>query len=48
MNKFFHTQPLTWQELAVAFGVSSLTFWAVEVEKIVKRRKIKKTGRVKK
>ncbi len=41
MNNFFHTQPLTWQELAVAIGVSSLTFWAVEVEKIFKRRKNK-------
>ncbi len=39
MNSFFHTQPLTWQELAVAFGVSSVTFWAVEVEKFFKRRK---------
>jgi Ca2+-transporting ATPase len=41
LNNFFHTQPLTWEELATAFGVSSLTFWAVEVEKIVKRRKNK-------
>ena len=39
MNNFFHTQPLTWKELTVAFGVSSLTFWAVEVEKMVKRSK---------
>lgn len=48
MNNFFHTQPLTWQELAVAFGVSSLTFWAVEVEKTVKRKKIKSTEKDKK
>lgn len=48
MNKFFHTQPLTWQESAVAFGVSSLTFWAVEVEKMVKRSRKIKTGRDKK
>lgn len=39
MNTFFHTQPLTWQELATAFGISSLSFWAVEVEKFFKRRK---------
>ncbi|MFN8344005.1 MAG: cation-translocating P-type ATPase [Spirosomataceae bacterium] len=39
LNNFFHTQPLTWQELSTAFGVSSVAFWAVEVEKIFKRRK---------
>lgn len=39
LNDFFHTQPLTLEELAVAFGVSSITFWAVEVEKTFKRNK---------
>lgn len=39
LNTFFHTQPLTAGELAVAFGVSALVFIAVEVEKAVKRRK---------
>jgi Ca2+-transporting ATPase len=39
LNTFFHTQPLTWQELLTAFGVSSITFLAVESEKFFKRRK---------
>jgi len=39
LNDFFHTQPLTLEELAVAFSVSSITFWAVELEKTFKRNK---------
>lgn len=39
LNKFLHTQPLTLGELLIAFGVSSITFFAVETEKYFKRRK---------
>jgi Ca2+-transporting ATPase len=45
LSKFFHTEPLTATELLIAFGVSSLTFVAVEVEKKAKRILSKKAGR---
>ena len=37
-SKFFHTVPLTATEMLAAFGISSLTFVAVEIEKGVKRK----------
>ena len=37
-NRFFKTQPLTWKELGIAVGVSSVVFVAVELEKFFKRR----------
>lgn len=44
-NKSFHTQALTFNELLLAFGISSLTFIAVEIEKAIKRsRRAKKMG----
>jgi P-type Ca2+ transporter type 2C len=39
MNKFFNTQPLTWDELLLAIGISSIVFVAVEMEKWWKRKK---------
>lgn len=39
LNSFFHTAPLTWKEILTAIGVSSISFWAVEIEKMVKRNK---------
>lgn len=39
LNSFFNTQPLTWDELLLAIGISSLVFVAVEVEKWLKRKK---------
>ncbi len=36
-NDIFKTQPLTWDELAIAVGVSSIVFWAVEIEKLIRR-----------
>lgn len=38
LNTFFNTQPLTWDELLLAIGISSIVFIAVEVEKWWKRR----------
>lgn len=38
LNTFFHTAPLTWVELLITVGVSSVVFWAVEIEKLVKRK----------
>ncbi len=35
----FKTQPLTAVELAVALGMSTIVFWAVEIEKLFKRRR---------
>ncbi len=37
-NKFFHTQPLSLQELAITFALSTVVFVAVEIEKFIKRR----------
>lgn len=37
LNKFFNTQPLTWDELLIAVGVSFVVFLAVEFEKLMKR-----------
>jgi Ca2+-transporting ATPase len=37
-NRMFHTAPLTASELAVAFGLSTVVFLAVEVEKLIRRR----------
>ena len=45
LSKFFHTVPLTATEMLAAFGISSLTFVAVEIEKGVKRRLGKKVGK---
>lgn len=37
MNEFFRTQPLTWDELLLAIGLSAIVFIAVELEKLLKR-----------
>jgi Ca2+-transporting ATPase len=37
-NSVFKTQPLTIQELAITLFVSSIVFWAVEIEKWIIRR----------
>lgn len=42
LNSFFHTQPLTWIEMLTAIGISSIVFWAVEIEKGIKRMRLKK------
>ncbi len=42
LSSFFHASPLTWIELLTAIGISSIAFWAVEIEKAVKRMKLKK------
>lgn len=38
-NDIFKTQPLTFNELLLTLAVSSIVFWAVEIEKWVKKRK---------
>jgi P-type Ca2+ transporter type 2C len=38
-NDLFNTQPLTWRELGITVGVSSVVFWAVEIQKWVLRRR---------
>lgn len=42
LNLIFKTQPLTINELIIAIAVSSIVFWAVEIEKLVRRIKNKK------
>lgn len=37
-EKVFKTQPLTFEELLVALAISSVVFWGVELEKLIKRR----------
>jgi P-type Ca2+ transporter type 2C len=44
LNIFFNTQPLTWDELLLAIGISSIVFVAVEVEKWWKRRHSQSVG----
>jgi len=38
-NSFFNTQPLSILELLLAIGISSLVFWAVEIEKLIYRKR---------
>ena len=38
MNEIFRTHPLTLEELAITLAVSSIVFWAVEVEKMFKKK----------
>ncbi|WP_276374467.1 calcium-translocating P-type ATPase, PMCA-type [Chryseolinea sp. H1M3-3] len=38
-NKIFKTAPLTWSELLITAAVSSIVFWAVELEKLIRRRR---------
>jgi Ca2+-transporting ATPase len=38
LNSIFHTQPLTFNEVLITMAVSSIVFWAVELEKLVKSK----------
>ncbi len=42
LNQVFKTEPLTLIELAITIAVSSIVFWAVEIEKRVKRFRMAK------
>ena len=44
MQKVFKTEALSLRDLAIALAISSVVFWAVEIEKIVKRRNEARTG----
>jgi Ca2+-transporting ATPase len=37
-NDVFKTKPLSWQELAITAALSSIVFWAVELEKFIRRK----------
>ena len=38
-NNVFSTQPLTWAELGITVAVASGVFWAVELQKLISRRR---------
>ena len=38
LNPIFKTEPLTFEELAITLALSTGIFWAVELEKLLKRR----------
>jgi Ca2+-transporting ATPase len=40
-NDIFRTQPLTFYELSITLAVSVIVFWAVEIEKWIKRNRIR-------
>ena len=42
LQKVFRTEPLSGLELLLCLGLSSIVFWAVEIEKWIKRSKMKK------
>jgi magnesium-transporting ATPase (P-type) len=37
-NKLFNTSPLSWAEMGLVVAVSSVTFWAIEGQKLLGRR----------
>lgn len=37
LNDVFHTEPLSLEEVGITLAASSIVFWAVELEKIIKR-----------
>jgi Ca2+-transporting ATPase len=42
MNHLFHTNPLTLEQLALCFVLSTVVFWGVELEKLLIRRGVLK------
>jgi Ca2+-transporting ATPase len=38
-NRLLSTQPLTWVEMGLTLALSSVAFWAVEIQKLVIRRR---------
>jgi Ca2+-transporting ATPase len=40
LQEIFRTQALTLEELLICVGLSSIVFWAVEVEKWIKRNRV--------
>jgi Ca2+-transporting ATPase len=38
LNSVFHTEPLTGQELVFCLAMSTVVFFAVEIEKVFRRR----------
>ncbi len=39
LNPVFRTQPLSFSELAICFGIGSVVFFAAEIEKLIKHRR---------
>jgi Ca2+-transporting ATPase len=44
LQEIFRTKPLTIIELLICIGLSSIVFWAVEIEKWIKRIKLRKVS----
>ena len=43
-NDLFSTQPLSWRELGLTVAISSVVFWAVELQKLVSRHRGRRVG----
>jgi Ca2+-transporting ATPase len=40
-NKLFNTSPLSWAEMGITIAVSSVVFWAIELQKLIGRQRAK-------
>jgi Ca2+-transporting ATPase len=41
-NKLFNTSPLSWGEMGIVVAISSVVFWAIELQKLIGRRRAKR------
>lgn len=39
-NKLFNTSPLSWAEMGITVAISSMVFWAIELQKLIGRQRV--------